>query len=188
MLPKDDAGSTALKRSPAALEEQPKKRSRFAEATPTVPKAVMVLTLTILYLFAGAERHCDFGSHMRRLCSERGIMVVLEEIDLLRKGEQHDVTKDEVWKPLLAKVASNVYDAVIATPPCNTHSRAPWSNRNGPRPIRDFHFPNGFPWLEGWQLQKAEPANMLVDKTLEVLELAAGQPKNPACLMEHPET
>ena len=82
------------------------------------------------------------GAEAGSMCSEAAIQLHLEQIDLLRGGEEHNVANDSVWQPILAKIAKDFSDAVIATPPCNTHTRAVWSNRQGPAPLRDVNYPD----------------------------------------------
>ena len=74
---------------------------------------------------------------------------------------------------------------VIATPPCNTHSRAPCSNFDGPRPLRSVKIPTGFPWLEGVKLRKCQEANCFITKSIEAL--LSAHSAGAFTLMEHPE-
>eukprot|EP00969_Alexandrium_andersonii_P331471 14650279-Alexandrium_andersonii.AAC.1 len=63
------------------------------------------------------------------------------------------------------------WHALVVSPPCNTFSRAVWSNRCGPRPVRDRENPRGYPWLTGALKRKCEEANALVDLALEAARL-----------------
>ena len=49
-----------------------------------------------------------------------------------------DLTKDSVQRDLLNKISAGYYAAVILSPPCSTFTRATFSNRKGPRPVRSY--------------------------------------------------
>ena len=70
-------------------------------------------------------------------------------------------------------------------PPCSTWSRAVWSNREGPQPVRSAEFPYGFPWLSGAQKQKADAGTRLVQRSMDAA--SAAHKANVAFLIEHPE-
>ena len=82
----------------------------------SLPPAVK---LRVLILFAGP------GKDLRRLAvflREAGVDVV--EMDLLLGGEAHDVTRAEVFEPLMRRIAMGDFAAVFAAPPCATFSVA----------------------------------------------------------------
>ena len=74
---------------------------------------------------------------------------------------------------------------VIASPPCNTWSRATLNPSSGPRPLRSSTHLWGFPWLSGPRKSKLEDANALMRITLDALVLAADL--NIPFILEHPE-
>ena len=78
-------------------------------------------------------------------------------------------------------------DVVLAAPPCNTHSRALWANPNGPKPVRNLSYPRGFAWLSGSDKSRCELADLLVDRSLDVMEWATSIISNVLWLVEHPE-
>lgn len=110
----------------------------------------------------------------------------MTEIDLLRSAD-HNLAIEESQASWLDKLY--LYDFVLTTPPCCTHSRAVWANSNGPHPIRSRKYPLGFPWLSDKDRQKADLFNGLIDFSWKVLEkvhtLSASQ--NILGFSEHPE-
>ena len=110
----------------------------------------------------------------------------IEELDILRGGAEHDLLVDEIADMCLNKLSNGLYDFILAAPPCNTFSRAVFANRNGPRPVRDLQWPDGFPWLEPHRRQDAEQGTKLVRLSLKALELAAATGHTRG-LLEHPE-
>ena len=104
--------------APGTSDKSPLVNSDEDKSTPpsstqvNVPRLMVRLFLVVLYLFAGAERHSDFGSHLHRMCASHGIELILEEIDLLRGGASHDVSKDSVWDPIMARIRSDVFNAL----------------------------------------------------------------------------
>ena len=92
---------------------------------------------------------------------------------------------DDLQKEILRKLESGYYDAVIASPPCGTWSRAPWANDQGPRPLRSSVHPYGFPWLEGWKLLKVTQSNSMVELSLQAFTICMKQ--DILFLFEHPE-
>jgi hypothetical protein len=142
--------------------------------------------LSILYIFAGDHRRAGVKQCLEELQALWCFKLCMREVDILRGGEQ-DVQQEEFWRELMSELAAGVYDLLIVTPPCHTHSRARSSGggRPGPRPVRSANYPWGFPWLEGKALRSCELANKLVLRTFEAIETAfnAG-----AChILEHPE-
>ena len=140
----------------------------------------LVLTLKVIYFFAGQSRWADIVACLRALvdefnaCKEFPIAVTLliEEVDIAR-GAAHDLLKVPKQQRYLAQVSSSTFGVVIAAPPCETHTRAVFSGRPGPQPIRDVFHPRVVPNLSpGWRA-KAEAANKLHDFTVEVFRAAA---------------
>ena len=106
-------------------------------------------SLSVLYIFAGEKRRSDPRSFLEELLELECRSLVMDEIDILRDPEGHDVLQQSVWAALIQKIENGAYNIVIATPPCNTWSRAVWANTLGPKPCRSRSHPWGFPWLEG---------------------------------------
>ena len=146
--------------------------------------STLVPHVSLLYIFAGQHRKSDIGDQLQNLKIAGLITLQILEVDLLRSTD-HDVTSDSYWGSLLAKIHAGVFQVIICTPPCNTHSRARNSNVQGPPPIRSKSFPAGFPWLAGKHRQAALLANSFIDKMFEVCHLAHSV--GSAFLAEHPE-
>ena len=114
-----------------------------------------------LYLFAGLKRQSDVSSFLIRL----GWNVT--ELDILR-SRNHDLTKRRLANKILSKVRAGYYQAILASPPCDTFSRVKFSNLLGPQPVRDFDHLRGFPWLKRGAAACVQLANTLVDLTWEI--------------------
>ena len=111
------------------------------------PRAVEVTpkkTLRVLHLFAGAKRKSSYGHSLKKAARRRGVKVEVQEIDLLRGGARHNLLLGAKRKHWLRAVKDGRYDMVVASPPCNTFSRARWANNNGPPPLRMKHCPRAF--------------------------------------------
>ena len=139
--------------------------------------------LKVLYLFAGLPRKGDIKSKLLELCTHAGCTLEMTEVDLMR-SQYHDMSDDDLWQPLLERIRQGEFDVIIMSPPCSTWSRAVWSNKQGPQPVRSAEFPYGFPWLTGALKDKAVLGTLLVQRCIEILQQA---PKKTACLWEHPE-
>ena len=112
----------------------------------------------MLYAYCGQHRKGDIAQCLHTLASHVHVQIVVEEIDLCRGGDAHDLSNDDFVESLEARIKNHEYDA-LATPPCNTHSRAAYANTFGPQPLR----PLGYPlWLTGSKKGKVELANELV--------------------------
>ena len=138
-------------------------------------------------MFAGSHRHSDVGSCLQRLCDGYGLELQLREVDTLIHGDADDLTSDGVWERLLADIQKGAFDIIIGSPPCHTHSRACWRGGEGPCPLRSREHPRGFPWLSGSRLQKANLANLLIDRTLQAARAGHDSPACSRFLLEHPE-
>ena len=93
---------------------------------------------------------------MRTVFSPLNIKVEVDEIDLLH-GAEFDLSDTVRQEKFLLEL--NSYTFVVITPPCLSHSRAPWHNSLGPHPIRSALYPLGFPWLSNLDKVKAELHN-----------------------------
>ena len=151
---------------------------------PRVPSHTMVRKVRVLYLFAGAARRSDVHHFLALKCEREGFQLTIKEIDLLRH-KSHDVTDDALWTQLMEEIKLGLWDVFVCTPPCNTHSRARYSSRPGPPPLRSKRFPWGFPWLSRRNKEACELGNLLVRLTLECCALA--HKSGCAYLIEHPE-
>lgn len=144
-------------------------------------------TLRVLYLFAGPRRRADISEFLKIRTSQLNVPLILEERDLLQHGAADDLANEDVWKEVSTSIRAGQYDVIVASPPCNTFSRACWSNRRGPKPLRSRQFPDGFPWLSPKLKAKCELGNLLVNRALEAVALGRASPAKSRFLIEHPE-
>ena len=158
----------------------------------------------VLYLFAGVERKAEVRHYLTALAKRDNFCLKGLQLDILR-NEGHDLHRDDVWSWVLQRLQSGEVDLFLVAPPCNTHSRArcQYRQHGGPRPLRDFNFPYGFPWLSDANKEKVLLADDLVQKSFhgclvvyeqgghfflehpEQLGLTAGQ--IPASIWDRPE-
>ena len=143
-------------------------------------------TVHVLYLFAGVERKADVQHYLVEWAKRDNVCLKGLQLDILR-NEGHNLHKEEVWNWVLQQLHSGLVDFLLVAPPCNTHSRARCQYRQygGPRPLRDFSFPNGFPWLSEDNKQKVALADELVQKSLQGCRIVREQ--NGHFFLEHPE-
>ena len=116
----------------------------------------------------------------------RKIRLVIEEVDLLRPGENHNLADDDLWERVALALSQGCYDVMIFTPPCNTHSRLRHRRDGGPGPLRDLQHPKGFPWLEGQHKEEVELANLLIERCQEAIFYGTSSVAKTLWLMEHP--
>ena len=141
--------------------------------------------LKILYVFSGKSRKGSVSHWCRKLASRFSIAVEVEMIDI--KVRPHlDLTKESVRKRVLSKLQTGHYHAIILSPPCSTFSRAPWSNRQGPRPVRSFVHHRGLRRLTWSERKKADWGNTLMDFTYELIQTAINKEVR-FILFENPE-
>ena len=143
-------------------------------------------TVHVLYLFAGVERKADVQHYLVEWAKRDNVCLKGLQLDILR-NEGHNLHKEEVWNWVLQQLHSGLVDFLLVAPPCNTHSRARCQYRQygGPRPLRDFSFPHGFPWLSEDNKQKVALADELVQKSLQGCRIVKEQ--NGHFFLEHPE-
>ena len=105
----------------------------------------------------------------------------------MERQASDDLLNSQLWDKIFQELESGLWDVVVMSPPCNTFSRVRfnWKISPGPRPLRNFNWPRGFPWLTGSNLQLAQDHNYLVDQTIATAH------KCFQCkadfLIEHPE-
>ena len=148
-----------------------------AEPQPDVVRA--------LVLFAGKDRQTFFGEELRKLCRDRHAKFLIDEIDILRGGDQHGLQNTRMQEALLKKVRQGLYDIVVASPPGGALSRARHSANPGPMPVRSASHPRGFPNLSGRVLKEVQTANELIDFTCVIL--LAQATRGGCWLLGHPE-
>ena len=144
-------------------------------------------SLVVLYLYAGAKRKADLRTYLLKHCKEKGLILKMVEIDIIRNRKRGDLMNKQRRNYFLAQARRGAYDAIFTSPPCGTFSRARWANKEGPRPLRLARFPRGFPWLSGAQKQGVEEANVHVDFSTDMLRIQFERNEDAIGLMEHPE-
>ena len=143
------------------------------------------MKLKVIYLFAGKQRRSDIGSFLREHERSGAISLDIREFDIERSS-QHDLTKDELWEEIFATLKEGDW-ILIVSPPCNTFSRARFQylKSPGPRPLRNFQWPRGFPWLAVDKRRIVEEANHFIDQCV-VACIVCFQHRGHY-LWEHPE-
>ena len=123
-----------------------------------------------LYLFAGPSRHSDLSSAFLDLQASPetapNVPMDWHQVDILREEAQNDLLDTDVRRGLLDSISGGRYAVVVAAPPCSSWSRAVFSDRRGPPPVRSRQYPLGFPWLSGKLSRKAEESNTLTPSML----------------------
>ena len=74
----------------------------------------------VLYLFAGTRRKSGLAGALRRAVSGTQVRVVVQEVDTLQGGRQHDLLQPALQKNLMEKVLRGDFYMVVASPPCST--------------------------------------------------------------------
>ena len=140
----------------------------------------------VLYLFAGVERKADVRHYLEQLAIKDNVRLLGLQVDILR-DEGHNLHKEEAWAWVSQQLQSGLVDLLLVAPPCNTHSRArcQYRQHGGPRPLRDFQFPHGFPWLSDSNKEKVKLADSLVEKSLQ--GCATVYEHGGHFFLEHPE-
>ena len=85
------------------------------------PKGDKAKHLRGLYLFAGPPRKLYILSALEELLHGDlgdGTTVSIQELDILRDGEKHDLSNPELIQSLLDDISRGALDFVIASPPC----------------------------------------------------------------------
>ena len=140
----------------------------------------------VLYLFAGVERKADVQHYLIELAKRDNVSLKGLQLDILR-NEGHNLHKEEAWAWVSQQLQEGLVDLFLVAPPCNTHSRArcQYRQHGGPRPLRDFNFPHGYPWLSDANREKVQLADELVQKSFTGCLLACERDKH--FFLEHPE-
>ena len=138
----------------------------------------------MLYLFSGCPRKGSVSHWTRKLAAKWHIKVQIDMVDI--KVKPHlDLTRSSVQQSLLNKVESGYYVAIIMSPPCSTFTRATFSNRKGPRPVRNFVHLRGMPRLTWTERKKADWGNVMTDFTYEICK--AVRKSYTLVIFENPE-
>ena len=105
----------------------------------------------------------------------------------MERQASDDLLNSQLWDKIFQELEAGLWDVVVMSPPCNTFSRVRfnWKTSPGPRPLRNFNWPRGFPWLTGSNLQLEQDHNYLVDQTIATAHKCFQC--NADFLIEHPE-
>ena len=139
----------------------------------------------VLYLFAGVERKADVRHYLVELAKRDNICLKLQ-VDILR-NDGDDLLKEDAWQWVSEQLHAGIVDLFLVAPPCNTHSRArcQYRQKGGPRPLRDYNFPHGFPWLSDKNKELVAMADDLIQKSLHGCAVVYEQGGH--FFLEHPE-
>ena len=163
-----------------------------------VNSPLVTLLFRTLLLFSGPPRESDIPAclllHLATKFRPHGFEVRLhvDRFDITL-GKQFDASSPAIRFKVYTYLAKGMYDILVASPPCNTWSRAPWSRFPGPRPLRDHCYPLGFPWLKGKKKDKAAAGTGMALFACRSLAaaLSCASPGHhwlpPRVLLEHPE-
>ena len=75
--------------------------------------------------FFGIDRKSSIGNSPKIMCKSEGYGLEGEEIDILRKGQRHDLIDKETQERFMSDIESGFYDIQILSPPCGRWS---WAN------------------------------------------------------------
>ena len=135
---------------------------------------------TALYLFAGPHRRSAIGS----ILAKAGWRI--HEVDILKQKKQ-DLSKHSLQKFYLDRISSNLYQALITSPPCDTFTRAKFANHNGPQPTRTAGFPRGMRGLPRVLHLRNGLANNLIDFSFLACKTLLTCCPTASLVKEHPE-
>lgn len=130
-----------------------------------------------LVLFSGPYARTDgLAAHLRHL----GYEVVCVDNDPEHGDPAHDILVDAFYEALEQRIQQGYYSAVFAAPPCSTFSvsrfyKAKLARRgdHGPPPVRRRSCPAGLEPPPPGHEHELRVANQIVDRTCDLLELAA---------------
>ena len=147
---------------------------RAADTRHSARRTIARRSRRVLLLFSGPYRRPDgLANYLRRL----GLDVTLVDNSEHGGDESHDLTGDTFYSQLLQRAHRGDFLAVLAAPPCSTFSIArfidsPDAQDGGPRPLRTRAEPDGLSNLPDEQARELRAANLLVDRTVAILEAA----------------
>jgi hypothetical protein len=157
--------------TPSALQALP-----LGPAADDPPRAIAVL-----YAFCGAPRPGDLAKSLAELNST-SLQTTVEEFDLVRGT---DLLSVPLVQSLVGRILKGEFQAVVASPPCSSWSRLQWANDLGPRPVRSWGHPLGFPWLSKEDRVRAETGNDLLQVAIDMMTACAKA--GALGVLEHPE-
>ena len=118
-------------------------------------------TCVVMHFFAGERRDGDIEFHVRNVCEERGIPILMISIDLATDANW-DYTIPSTFHSIMQLVEEGLIDIVVGGPPCSTVARSRHVYiRGGPRPLRFRWCLWGRGDLKPWELARVKEANTL---------------------------
>ena len=129
--------------------------------------------LRVIYIYAGKSRKADIRACLWEICKDKGWLLVMEEIDVVRDPKAHDTMKTDNWDSIKLRIVTRRMFIVVVTPPCESWTRVLYANSWGPHPVRSVEHPWGFPWLSENDKLRAEAGNVFIRQTLEIFHLVA---------------
>lgn len=140
----------------------------------------------VLYLYAGAPRKSSVKAFLARMSKATGVAVYVTEMDIVR-SKRHDLSRRHLQQRLLAAIKKQRYNALLASPPCNTFSRARHSAQPGPRPLRDINHPYGVPGLTAREKAAVRQGTVLAKFAIAAVHAQLASSATAMALLEHPE-
>lgn len=147
-------------------------------------------TLRVAYLFSGVKRKASIAEYLQKLCVEEGIGLIVDEIDILIGGKEHDLLDRSSQDALMARIESGDYDVIILSPPCGTWSRANYSGLPGPKPVRGRSHPWGFPNIRPTDRRRADKGNEFIHfsiRSISATQNCKRRGRRVMTVLEHPE-
>ena len=126
-----DVTKTIGQQSAVEAGSIPNAIARLCPVAPTTPSP-----LRVLYLFSGRNRKASIKQLLTSKMNTAQAKLVFREMDAAEDPTM-DLFNDENWATTSQCIENGLWDILILSPLCDTHSRARGSNRQGPRPLRD---------------------------------------------------
>ena len=101
-------------------------------------------TLRMAYFISGVDRKSSIGNSLKTLSEAEGYGLEVEEVDILRKGQNHDLIDKETQENYMADIESALYDGQFLSPPWGSWSRANFADDKPPQPWRNRDHPWDF--------------------------------------------
>lgn len=162
------------------LQPEPAGRSR-----PSVPRGPSRHVLVAVHLFSGPRRMGDVHHWWSLLSTTYGVEIALEDYDICILVRQHDLTREPFFRWLLGRAERGQINWVLGGPPCGTWSRARFSPKPGPPPVRTREHPWGLPNLSRHQQHSVEIGTTLLLNYIEICRAVASA--GGFYILEHPE-
>ena len=127
-----------------------------------------------LVLFSGDYNRPDgLGAFLEQL----GVSRTLVDNDPAKGAVGDDITDDAFYTSLQQRIVAGEFNVIFAAPPCSTFSvsrffDAKGTADGGPKPVRSRRHIRGLPVLTAGQQAEVKRANLIVQRTCALLDLA----------------